>query len=250
MPGHDLRSPLNAISLGLASLAEAPGLTKHEQAMVARTLGSVRRLDHMVGDILDFARGRLGAPMPIELRPTDLSALIREIADEVQSGNPGLLVDLHTSGDLDGKWDAERLKQAVSNLLINAIQHGSRKRVGLTAKGDKELLLLEAHNEGPAIPEELLANILDPPVHGPTLKSNRAGLGRQARDILSSVNIGLLTDADLKGFLERAWDRIARLREREIDELISDEQIERMNRGVLTEMLQRDLGVWLKYEEV
>ena len=76
MLGHDLRNPLNSISLSAASLAEAPGLSEKQLATVARIQSGVRRLDSMVRDILDFARGRLGSPMPITPVRTNLRTLI------------------------------------------------------------------------------------------------------------------------------------------------------------------------------
>lgn len=177
MLGHDLRNPLNSIALGAASLAEAAGLDDKQRETVSRIMGSVRRLDRMVSDVLDFARGRLGSTMPIDLRATELPPLLREIADEVQSANPGFTIDLDATGELAGQWDAERLKQAVSNLLVNAIQHGSGKKVGLRARSDGEFVLLEVCNDGAPIPRELLGTIFDPLVHGRNSDQNRTGLG-------------------------------------------------------------------------
>jgi signal transduction histidine kinase len=107
--GHDLRNPLNAISLNAMSLAGAKELNEKQLGAVSRILTSVRRLDHMVNDILDFARGRLGTPMAITPVAANLGTLTREIADEVQSANPGFSIDVGTQGDLSGEWDPERL---------------------------------------------------------------------------------------------------------------------------------------------
>ena len=177
MLGHDLRNPLNSISLSAASLAEASGLDDKQRETVSRIMGSVRRLDRMVSDVLDFARGRLGSAMPIALAATDLVPLLREIADEVQSANPGFTIDLEAIGELAGQWDAERLKQAISNLLVNAIQHGSGKKVRISAKSDGSFALLEVYNDGSPIPRELLGTIFDPLVHGRNSDQNRTGLG-------------------------------------------------------------------------
>jgi signal transduction histidine kinase len=175
--GHDLRNPLNSISLSATSLAGAKELNEQQLGAVSRILRSVRRLDHMVNDILDFARGRLGTPMAITVVGANLGTLVREIADEVQSANPGFSVVVDTNGDLSGDWDTERLKQLLSNLLLNAIQHGSGKTVAVTAKSDKNLVLLEVRNEGPPIPKELLGTIFDPLVHGRSSDQDSRGLG-------------------------------------------------------------------------
>jgi signal transduction histidine kinase len=177
MLGHDLRNPLNSISLGAASLSEAARLTDAQRVTILRILSSVRRLDRMVSDILDFARGRLGSPMPLFLSATDLEALLREVADEVQSANPGFTVELKAQPELTGEWDSDRLKQAVSNLLLNAIQHGGGKQIELSARGAGDRVILEVHNDGPPIPQELLGAIFDPLIHGKSSGQNRSGLG-------------------------------------------------------------------------
>jgi signal transduction histidine kinase len=175
--GHDLRNPLNSISLSVTSLAGAEGLNEKQLATVSRILSSVRRLDHMVNDILDFARGRLGSPMPISPVPTNLETIVREVADEVQSANPGFSMDVETNGDLNGDWDSERLKQLLSNLLINAIQHGSGRNVGISAKSEQNIVSLEVHNDGPSIPRKILTTMFDPLVQGGSSDQNRTGLG-------------------------------------------------------------------------
>jgi signal transduction histidine kinase len=175
--GHDLRNPLNSISMGATSLARSEGLTDKQRETISRILSSARRLDHMVNDILDFARLRLGSPMPIAPARVNLGTLVREVADEVRSINPGLSVDLDANCDLTGDWDAERLKQVVSNLLINAIQHGTGKTIRLKAESDEQSVLLEVTNEGTPIPKELLGTIFDPLVHGKRSDQNRTGLG-------------------------------------------------------------------------
>ncbi len=175
--GHDLRNPLNSISMNATSLAGTKELNEKQLGAVSRIVSSVRRMDHMVNDILDFARGRLGSPMAITPVGANLGTLVREVADEVQSANPGFSVDVDTNGDLSGDWDTERLKQLLSNLLLNAIQHGSGKNVAVNAKSDENLVLLEVCNEGPPIPKELLGTMFDPLVHGRSSDQNSAGLG-------------------------------------------------------------------------
>jgi len=175
--GHDLRNPLNSISLSATSLAGAKELNEKQLGAVSRILSSVRRMDHMVSDILDFARGRLGSPMPITPAAANLGTLVREVADEVQSTNPGFSLDVDTNGDLSGDWDTERLKQLLSNLLLNAIQHGNGKNVAVTVRSDENSVLLEVCNEGPPIPKELLGTMFDPLVHGRSSDQNSAGLG-------------------------------------------------------------------------
>jgi sigma-B regulation protein RsbU (phosphoserine phosphatase) len=65
----------------------------------------------------------------------------------------------------------------ISNLLIDAIQHGGGKQVRVTAKGDDDSVFLEVHNLGALIPEEMLRVIFDPLFQGNDLGQTREGLG-------------------------------------------------------------------------
>ena len=178
MLGHDLRNPLNSILLSATSLAAAEGpLNEKQLTTVSRIASSAQRLNHMVNDILDFARGRLESPMPITRARANLETIAREVADEVRSANPEFLVHVDTQGDLDGDWDSERVRQLLSNLLTNATHHGGGSKVGLNLKGEKNLVLLDVHNEGPPIGEELLGTLFDPLVQGKSSTQNRNGLG-------------------------------------------------------------------------
>lgn len=173
--GHDLRNPINAILLSATSLATRASDDKRLPT-VSHILNSTRRLSGMVDDLLDFARGRLGSPMPLTLAPADLGKLIGEIVAETESANPRSAIDFVSSGELTGKWDIERLKQLIANLLQNAIQHGTGQKVTITANSSDDLVVLEVHNEGPPISPELLPTIFDPLVRG-SYSANDTGLG-------------------------------------------------------------------------
>jgi signal transduction histidine kinase len=174
--GHDLRNPISSISVGATLLAEQ-GLDEQQQGTVARILQSTQRLERMVAEILDFARGRLGTAMPLTLARANLAALVREVIDEVKSTHSGLEIRFGSDGDLSGNWDAERIKQMASNLLMNAVQHGNGEKVTVTADGEEDSVLLEVHNDGPPIAKEMIATIFDPLVQGGDSDRERTGLG-------------------------------------------------------------------------
>jgi len=75
MLGHDLRNPINSILLSALSLAAAEGLNEKQLGTASRIVSSAQRLNRMVSDILDFARGRLGSPMPITRVKANLGTL-------------------------------------------------------------------------------------------------------------------------------------------------------------------------------
>jgi signal transduction histidine kinase len=174
--GHDLRSPINAITLG-AYLLTSNGLNEKQRGTVSRILNSARRLNRMVSDLLDFSRGRLGSPMLIAAAEANLGQLVGEVVNEVQTANPQFIVNFDSNGDLEGRWDVERLKQVAANLLLNAIQHGAGKEIKVTVTGEENSVVIAVQNEGPPIPKELQVTMFDPLVQGKKPDPTRSGLG-------------------------------------------------------------------------
>ncbi|MEP7206480.1 MAG: HAMP domain-containing sensor histidine kinase [Casimicrobiaceae bacterium] len=122
--GHDLRNPLNAITLSAAALKRSRSLTFGEHAVAQRIADSGRRMQRMVSDLLDFTRTRLGAHLPVRTENCNLEAIVRGVAGEVQVSHPDRPVAVTIDGDTAGLWDCNRITQLVSNLAGNAIQHG------------------------------------------------------------------------------------------------------------------------------
>jgi signal transduction histidine kinase len=178
MLGHDLRTPINAIHLSAELLSTTGGLSETEAKCISRIMNSSRRLDRMVRDILDFTRGRFGEPMRLSRLPSDLRSILQSIVDELQCANPNVVIDLAVAGDLGGEWDSERLSQLISNLVMNAIQHGHAGRVIVRAENENGGVSIEIHNDGLPIPQDSIAAIFNP-------------LERESRSDHSSTGLGL-----------------------------------------------------------
>jgi signal transduction histidine kinase len=148
MLGHDLRGPINAIHLCAALLINNEERGASNLRYISRILKSCDRLDRMVKDIIDFTRGRFGEPMRVTRARADLGVIIRDIIDEVQCVNPNVIIGFAATGDLTGEWDSERLSQLLSNLVVNAIQHGRTKQVDVRVENKHDEVLIEVHNEG------------------------------------------------------------------------------------------------------
>lgn len=154
---HDLRTPLNAVLIGAEQLASTAALTRDEQQVAMGITGSARRATRMVGDLLDFTRARLGGGIPVRPGPADLSLIAAKVVSEVRAGNPSAVIEMTIDGDCRGRWDADRAAQVVSNILGNAVHHGSSDSIAVRLHGRAADVILEVENAAPPlVPEDLL----------------------------------------------------------------------------------------------
>lgn len=161
--GHDLRSPLSAV-LGAANvLLQSEESTDRTVKTAALILRSSTRMGRMVADLIDFTRTRLGDGVPIVRAPMDFGVAIDEVIEEIGVAHPQHALRSTTKGDLRVSWDEARMKQVLTNLIENAVQHGTVSGpVTVAASGDGEQVFLAVHNDGPPIPERDRARIFEP----------------------------------------------------------------------------------------
>jgi signal transduction histidine kinase len=142
-------------------------------------------ITRLISDLMDFTLTGLGRAMPFHREPVDLKVLCREVVDSYRTTHPRRTLRFDSDGDVTGVWDAGRLRQVVSNLMGNAIQHGSPEGpVELSVASEGSTVVLRVHNEGPPIPPDLLPTIFDPLVRYATRES-------AARRIPGSIGLGL-----------------------------------------------------------
>lgn len=161
--GHDLRSPLGTVQMASQFMLEMGELKEPNLTLTARIVRSTKRMNQMVGDLLDFTRSRLGSGVPIVRAEMDMGKAVREAVDEIAAANPESVVQLETSGDLHGNWDIARINQVLANLLGNAVQHGSAKTtISVSVRGEPDAVVLRVHNRSPVIPASELPGIFGP----------------------------------------------------------------------------------------
>jgi PAS domain S-box-containing protein len=160
--GHDLRNPLSAIATAASLLGRRADSDKVAKPAI-RILNSAARMGRMIDQLLDFTRIRLGKGIPIEQRQTDLAEVCRLSIDELESTGVIPHIQLETSGDAIGLWDADRLLQLASNLLSNALAHGTGPQpVAIRVDGtDRSWVVLEVQNAG-VVPPEVMPVLFEP----------------------------------------------------------------------------------------
>lgn len=182
--GHDLRTPLGAVITSSQFMLDTGELEEPHLTLATRIVRSSRRMNRMVGDLLDFTRSQLGSGVPIVRQEMDLAKEVRHAVDEIEAANPDSVFVLNTSGDLRGDWDCARISQVLANLLGNAVQHGSPSTaINVTVRGEPTEVVLAVHNCGPAIPAADLPGLFDP--------FKRLGTGEAPPGPSSSLGLGL-----------------------------------------------------------
>jgi len=173
--GHDLRSPLAAVSMSGHYLSNAGLLGgKQELQAVARIQRGAAKMDAMIRDLLEYTKTRLGRGIPVVRAPCNIGRICEGVVEEMRSGHPGRVFRLGISGELDGLFDSARLEQVFGNLLNNAVQHGAEDSpVILEAHGAPDAISVQVTNYGPAIPADALQVIFNPLVQVPTTGDER-----------------------------------------------------------------------------
>jgi len=176
--GHDLRTPLDATIASITFMLEAGELREPSLTLARRIATSARRMNEMVADLLDFTRTRFGDSIPIARTDADVGRILHDVVAEVAASYPRSTLQVETAGDLQGRWDSGRLAQALTNLVVNAVHHGSDKSpVRVAARGQPGEVLISVQNQGPAIPEKELARLFD------AMKHARGGSARDGRHL-------------------------------------------------------------------
>lgn len=170
--GHDLRAPLSGIDMSAMLLAK-PGLSDAARLQsAARIKRASRDMNRLITDLLEYTRTRLGAGIPIDRLQCDLGPVCEASLEDIRAGNPEQKFVQRMSGDLTLLADGARIQQAVSNLLANAVQHGSRLApVTLTADSEADAIVLKVCNLGDPIAPEALRSIFEPLVQAPGANS-------------------------------------------------------------------------------
>jgi len=169
---HEVRNPLMIIKASLHGLRQ-PEVTREQMHEAVIDIDEeVARLNRLVNEVLDFAR-----PIRFELSRVDLNALCRASADAAHASGLGAEIAL----DLDPALgpvttDAERLRIALVNLLVNARHavNGNRGSVTLRSRAEAERARITVADRGAGIPAGDLAHVFDPYF---TTKRGGTGLG-------------------------------------------------------------------------
>ncbi|HFF6211815.1 TPA: HAMP domain-containing sensor histidine kinase [Stenotrophomonas maltophilia] len=143
---HDLRTPLTGLRLR-AEFAPTP--------QAARMVADIERMDTMIEQVLDYARGEL---QPLQMRPLDLAALLEECVQAALLR--GVEISIQGPDSLPWHGDALLLRRAFDNLIDNADRYAGavELRLAVVERG----VQLEVMDRGPGIAEGDRVRLLQP----------------------------------------------------------------------------------------
>jgi signal transduction histidine kinase len=167
---HELRTPLTPLTLvvqGLHRLLTRGQLVELSQAQLDTSFKNattqLRRLSQLVDNLLDVTRLRRGE-LRLTLEETDLAELVAEVVrrygEALTAARCATALDLQPG--VIGRWDALRLEQMLTNLLINAIRYAAGQPIEIRSFARDGKATLEMRDHGPGICKEDQARIFRP----------------------------------------------------------------------------------------
>ena len=147
---HELRTPLTSIQ-GFAELFRVGGEKDHvDLAIIMRRIEEESaRMKVLVEDLLLLAR--LDETRPVERAPVDLAVLAADACSDAVAADPGRPVTLDASGPVIVFGDEDHLRQAIANLVSNALSHtvaGTPIEVSAARTNGHASVVVRDHGEG------------------------------------------------------------------------------------------------------
>ncbi len=180
--GHDLRGPLNAILL-TTEMMSTMALDAPLSKQASRLMKSGKRMNALLNDLLDYSRTSLGMGIRIERKQVDLLAEIADEVDLLRASWPNVPITLKAGCPTEVSVDASRVREALANLVNNAVKYGDADAgVEIYLDVDETHVKVRVDNKGTSIPASTVETMFEP------LQRGRA---RSNSDDSVSLGLGL-----------------------------------------------------------
>jgi sigma-B regulation protein RsbU (phosphoserine phosphatase) len=162
--------------------------------VVKMVQSSVTRMNWLIEDIMDFARGRLGGGVVLQRTDTDpLESVLRQVVTEVEASAPERSTKANFELTLPVHCDHRRIGQLVANLLVNAVTHGAPDQpILFDATTASDCLNISVANGGRPIPDDALERLFQPFTRGDPLRRDQ-GLGIFIAQQIAKAHGGKIT---------------------------------------------------------
>jgi len=176
--GHDLRNPVGTTRMCADILLkiDLPELAQRQ----ARTIKATSyRMQGLIDNLLDFAKGHLGEGITLELSNNNkaLENILLQVISEIKTVDPDHDIQVDINLEEDVECDQNRIGQLYSNLLSNAIKHGDAdKPIHTEITSENGHFKIIVSNSGDKIPEEKMMSLFKP-FFSTNSANNKSGLG-------------------------------------------------------------------------
>ena len=199
---HELRTPLTSMRGYAELLQRNPDMTRDDVLLAVRRIeDETRRMGLLVDDLLLLAR--LDQGRPLDRAPVDLTSMVNDAVSDARAADPGRAVIARIEAPIVVTGDDLRLRQAVANLVRNALVHtpaGSPVEVGLQAQnGHAEIDIID---HGPGVPAAQRERIFERFHRADPLRSRDqggSGLGLSIATAVVTAHGGKISVTDTPG---------------------------------------------------
>ncbi len=175
---HELRTPIAIIKTELEAALQIVGSDASVQASLVAAIEECDRLGQLAEDLLVIARAGDGQ-LPIRPEPTNLLSLLDGVRDRFgdRAGRRGRVIRVETDSNLLMYVDPIRFRQALGNLVENALRHGEGEIV-LVARSLTGGIEVDVSDEGPGLHPDVAARAFERFASGDRARSGGGvGLG-------------------------------------------------------------------------
>jgi nitrogen-specific signal transduction histidine kinase len=178
---HDLRNPLNAVTLAASLLRTSQGIPVEDREQIAILDVSAKRMSRLIEDLLDVTRLEGGKRLPIEPETVEVSSLLDETQElfKAQASASSVTLQSRAADEVPAVHaDRHRVLQVLSNLVGNSLKFTPPGGVvALSAEGRDGEVLFTVSDTGPGIPRQHLEDIFSPYWQAKRTERLGAGLG-------------------------------------------------------------------------
>jgi len=157
--GHDLRNPLQSISMA-ATVLELGG---SKETAGRRIKASSGRMERLISQVLDMSMINGGMLLGTDAVAVDLAPIMTDLADEFRTAKPNIVLDLAQPPQVLARVDSDRVAQAIGNLISNAYHHGKNGQpIRIVVTQDAGGVTVDVVNEGDEIAEDTARTLYNP----------------------------------------------------------------------------------------
>ena len=177
--GHDLRDPLQSISMAARILSRGQGEEGSGGARLGqRIAASTGRMERLIAQVLDMSRLHGGLGLGLVTSEHDLAALVAGLIHEATTAHPEVRITADLPTHLPAQVDPDRFAQVVGNLISNARHHSTPgESIHLRLRVAEGATRLSVSNVADPIPDDIVHTLFDPLKRTRLNTRNPHGLG-------------------------------------------------------------------------